>query len=383
MDKIRKVVARRLTESKQNVPHFYLRMQVGVDALLALRKTANLVLGAKASINDYLVRAVAVALAKHGDVNIQVHGDAIHHFAHADIAIAVASPKGLVTPIVRSADLMRIDQIAAATKALIDKAQAGKLGYQDLDGGTFSISNLGMFVIDQFAAGRDRRRRRDQPRLERSQGRHWPLRKPDRARAVVRSPRDRRRGRRQLHGEPQGVDRGARRPFLNAAPPLAITRGAQCSALGSLGRACRDDWCGIEIIGANFAHLAIAKAVEFAQMRGRERRIGETERQDCHRMVDADGRFDNVEPRDVHHPHHLGVEFAQRGLARINARHRQRIGFSDKEVIGQQSFGRVKIADARRGIKLVDQFKNFGLRHRHSPMICATLSAVRAPRTYC
>lgn len=152
MDKIRKVVARRLTESKQNVPHFYLRMQVGVDALLALRKTANLVLGAKASINDYLVRAVAVALAKHGDVNIQVHGDAIHHFAHADIAIAVASPKGLVTPIVRSADLMRIDQIAAATKALIDKAQAGKLGYQDLDGGTFSISNLGMFGIDQFDA---------------------------------------------------------------------------------------------------------------------------------------------------------------------------------------------------------------------------------------
>lgn len=152
MDKIRKIVARRLTESKQNVPHFYLRMAVRVDALLELRKTVNLVLGIKASINDYLVKAVAMALAKHGDVNIQVHGDAIHHFPHADISVAVASPKGLVTPIVRSADLMRIDQLAEATKGLIAKAQAGKLGYEDMDGGTFSISNLGMFGIDQFDA---------------------------------------------------------------------------------------------------------------------------------------------------------------------------------------------------------------------------------------
>jgi pyruvate dehydrogenase E2 component (dihydrolipoamide acetyltransferase) len=152
MDKIRKIVAQRLTASKQNIPHFRLHMAVCVDDLLELRKTANLVLGVKASINDYLVRAVALALAQHRDVNIQVHGDAIHHFAHADIAVAVASPKGLVTPIVRSADLMRIEQIAAATKGLIDKAQAGKLAYEDMEGGTFSISNLGMFGIDQFDA---------------------------------------------------------------------------------------------------------------------------------------------------------------------------------------------------------------------------------------
>jgi pyruvate dehydrogenase E2 component (dihydrolipoamide acetyltransferase) len=152
MDKIRKIVAQRLTESKQNIPHFRLHMAVCVDDLLELRKTANLVLGIKASINDYLVRAVALALAQHRDVNIQVHGDAIHHFTHADIAVAVASPKGLVTPIVRSAELMRIEQIAAATKSLIDKAQAGKLAYEDMEGGTFSISNLGMFGIDQFDA---------------------------------------------------------------------------------------------------------------------------------------------------------------------------------------------------------------------------------------
>lgn len=152
MDKVRKVVARRLTEAKSTIPHFFLRAQVRVDDLLALRKTANLVLGVKASINDYLVRAAAIALARHRDVNIQVHGDAIHHFAHADIAVAVATDKGLVTPIVRSADLMRIDQLAAATSALIAKAQAGRLSYADMDGGTFSISNLGMFGIDQFDA---------------------------------------------------------------------------------------------------------------------------------------------------------------------------------------------------------------------------------------
>ena len=152
MDKIHKVVARRLTEAKQTIPHYYLRTSVGVDALLALRKTANLVLGVKASINDYLVRAAALALAQHPDVNIQVHGDAIHHFAQADIAIAVASPSGLVTPIIRSANLMRIEEIAAATAALIAKAQGGRLNYADMDGGTFSISNLGMFGIEQFDA---------------------------------------------------------------------------------------------------------------------------------------------------------------------------------------------------------------------------------------
>ncbi len=152
MDKIRKIVAKRLSESKQSIPHFRLHMGVRVDALLDLRKTANLVLGTKASINDYLVRAVALALAQHRDVNIQVHGDTIHHFAHADISVAVASPKGLVTPIVRSADLMRVDQIAGATRGLIEKAQAGKLGLADMEGGTFSISNLGMFGIDSFDA---------------------------------------------------------------------------------------------------------------------------------------------------------------------------------------------------------------------------------------
>ncbi|WP_225009200.1 MULTISPECIES: 2-oxo acid dehydrogenase subunit E2 [Novosphingobium] len=151
-DKVRKVVAKRLTEAKQTIPHFYLRVSAAVDELIALRKTANLVLGTKASINDYIVKAVALSLVKHPEVNVQVHGDSVHIYPHADVAIAVASPKGLVTPIVRQADRMHIAQLAQATRALIDKAQAGRLGYEDMDGGTFSVSNLGMFGIENFDA---------------------------------------------------------------------------------------------------------------------------------------------------------------------------------------------------------------------------------------
>lgn len=151
-DKIRKVVAKRLSAAKQDIPHFYLRTSAAVDDLLAMRKTANLVLGSKATINDYLVWASAKALVRHPDVNVQVHGEEIHRFPHADVAIAVASPKGLVAPILRQVDRMRIDQLAAASSALIDKAKAGRLAYDDLDGGTFSVSNLGMFGIEDFDA---------------------------------------------------------------------------------------------------------------------------------------------------------------------------------------------------------------------------------------
>lgn len=152
MDKIRKIIARRLTEAKQTVPHFYLRMEARVDALVALRQQANLFLGAKISLNDFIVRAVALALIEEPDCNVQVHGDAIHRFAYADVAVAVASDKGLVTPIVRNAEALLPQQIAERTKALIAKAQAGRLGFEDMDGGSFTVSNLGMFGIDGFDA---------------------------------------------------------------------------------------------------------------------------------------------------------------------------------------------------------------------------------------
>lgn len=151
-DRIRKVVAQRLTQAKQELPHFYLRMSASADAMLEMRKTANLVLGCKASVNDWIIKAAATSLARHPDVNVQVHGTDIYKFPHADVSIAVASPKGLVTPVVRQANLMRIDQIAAETRRLIDKAQAGKLSMDDMEGGTFSVSNLGMFGIENFDA---------------------------------------------------------------------------------------------------------------------------------------------------------------------------------------------------------------------------------------
>ena len=151
-DGVRKVVARRLTQAKQDIPHFYLRVSAAADALIALRRTANLVLGCKASINDYLVKAAALALVRHPAVNVQVHGEAIHRFPHADVSVAVASPKGLVTPIVRQADRLRIDQLASETRRLIDKAMAGRLSMDDMDGGTFSVSNLGMMGVEQFDA---------------------------------------------------------------------------------------------------------------------------------------------------------------------------------------------------------------------------------------
>lgn len=152
MDKIRRVIARRLTEAKQSIPHFYVRNEARLDALTAIRVQANRFLGIKVSINDLIVRAAALALAEVPDCNVQVHGDAIHRFAQADISIAVATDKGLVTPVVRGADTLLPQEIAAQTKALIAKAQAGRLAFEDMDGGSFSLSNLGMFGVDTFDA---------------------------------------------------------------------------------------------------------------------------------------------------------------------------------------------------------------------------------------
>ncbi len=152
MSAIRKTIARRLTEAKQNIPHFYLRADVTVDALLQLRPVANLIMGTKASVNDFIVRAAALALVEVPDVNIQVHGDAIHHFPDADIAVAVATDRGLMTPILRGANRLRVNEIAEAVKAMVAKAQAGRLAMDEIQGGTFTVSNLGMFGVDQFDA---------------------------------------------------------------------------------------------------------------------------------------------------------------------------------------------------------------------------------------
>jgi pyruvate dehydrogenase E2 component (dihydrolipoamide acetyltransferase) len=148
MSKMRKVIARRLTESKSTIPHFYVRRRVRVDKLLKLRAAAN----PKPSVNDYLIRACGLALAQSPAVNIQVHGDAIHRFSSADIAVAVATDGGLITPIVTDAGNRDLMSINAAMADLAERARSGKLKQHEFEGGSFSLSNLGMFGVEQFDA---------------------------------------------------------------------------------------------------------------------------------------------------------------------------------------------------------------------------------------
>ena len=149
---MRKAIARQLTLSKSTIPHFYLRMRVRVDALSALRERIRKDGGKPPSVNDYLIRAAALALIEIPQVNIQVHGEEIHVFKHADVAVAVATDRGLITPIVRAADVKPVAQIGAEIRDLADRARAGKLKAEEYSGGSFCVTNLGMFGIDEFDA---------------------------------------------------------------------------------------------------------------------------------------------------------------------------------------------------------------------------------------
>lgn len=155
LSNMRKTIARRLTESKQQVPHIYMTIKVRLDALLALRSKLNQDLearGIKLSVTDMIIRAQALALIACPDVNIQFAGDVVHRFGRADIAVAVAIDGGLITPIITSADLKSLSAISREMKELSALAREGKLQPKDYQGGTASLSNLGMFGIDQFDA---------------------------------------------------------------------------------------------------------------------------------------------------------------------------------------------------------------------------------------
>ncbi|XP_039067295.1 dihydrolipoyllysine-residue acetyltransferase component 1 of pyruvate dehydrogenase complex, mitochondrial-like isoform X4 [Hibiscus syriacus] len=149
---IRKVIARRLLESKQTIPHLYLSSDVVLDPLLSFRKDLKEKHGIKVSVNDIVIKAVAIALKNVPEANAywDVEKGEIILYDSVDISIAVATEKGLMTPIVRNADQKSISSISSEVKQLAEKARAGKLLPNEFQGGTFSISNLGMFPVDHF-----------------------------------------------------------------------------------------------------------------------------------------------------------------------------------------------------------------------------------------
>jgi pyruvate dehydrogenase E2 component (dihydrolipoamide acetyltransferase) len=150
---MRKVIARRLTEAKQNVPHFYLTIDCQVDALMKIRGELNGRSDAyKLSVNDFIVRAVALALRKVPAANAAWGEDAIRRYTDIDISVAVATPRGLITPIVHHADHKGLAEISNEVKSLAAKARDNKLKPEEYQGGGFTISNLGMYGIREFAA---------------------------------------------------------------------------------------------------------------------------------------------------------------------------------------------------------------------------------------
>ena len=155
LSNMRKTIARRLTESMQQSPHIYLTVDIQLDALLKLRGQLNASLearGVKLSVNDLLIKALAVALIEVPDCNVSFAGDTLVKYRRADISVAVAIPGGLITPIIKGADSKSIAAIATEAKDLAQRAKDGKLQPDEYQGGTASISNMGMFGIKQFTA---------------------------------------------------------------------------------------------------------------------------------------------------------------------------------------------------------------------------------------
>ncbi len=155
LNNVRKVIARRLTEAKQTVPHIYLTVDVRLDPLLKLRKQLNESLeadGVKLSVNDLIIKALARALQREPQCNVSFQGDVMHQYTRQDVSVAVAAPSGLITPIIRDAGRKGLAEISNEMKELAGKAREGKLQPHEYQGGTVSLSNLGMFGTKQFDA---------------------------------------------------------------------------------------------------------------------------------------------------------------------------------------------------------------------------------------
>ncbi len=155
LSNIRKTIARRLTEAKQTIPHIYLTVDIRIDALLKLRADLNAGLasrGVKLSVNDLLIKALGVALDATPKCNVTFLGNDLVTYKRADVSVAVSTPTGLITPIIRDAGGIGVARISTAMKDLAERAKEGKLKPEEYQGGTASLSNMGMFGIRQFEA---------------------------------------------------------------------------------------------------------------------------------------------------------------------------------------------------------------------------------------
>jgi pyruvate dehydrogenase E2 component (dihydrolipoamide acetyltransferase) len=150
--RIRLATARRLTESQQQTPHFYLRATIRAEALLALRAELNQDAGINVSVTDLVVKAVAAAHRRVAEMNVTWTPDAVRRYRTVDVAVAVATDRGLLTPVVRDVDSLTVTALAASLRDLADRARAGRLKQDELEGGSISVTNLGMYGVEEFAA---------------------------------------------------------------------------------------------------------------------------------------------------------------------------------------------------------------------------------------
>ena len=148
----RQAIARRLSESKATIPHFYLSADLRVDGLVELRRELNEVGPASISVNDFVVRAAALALVQVPDANVSWTETAMRHFHSADVAIAVATDGGLITPVVRAAETKPLSILSSEIADLAERARSGRVRPEEYEGGSFTVSNLGMFGVEAFSA---------------------------------------------------------------------------------------------------------------------------------------------------------------------------------------------------------------------------------------
>jgi pyruvate dehydrogenase E2 component (dihydrolipoamide acetyltransferase) len=152
--KLRQAIGRRLVESKQTIPHFYVTHEYKMDALMAMRKQANEYLpdNEKLSVNDFILKAVALTLRQFPNLNATIKGNEVIQFGHVNVGIAVTVPGGLLTVVVRDTDQKALRQISSEVKSMAGRAREGKIKPDDVDGSTFSTSNLGMYDVEDFIA---------------------------------------------------------------------------------------------------------------------------------------------------------------------------------------------------------------------------------------